>query len=210
MNDDYSEQYEQANQWGSRVRQTTYIGSPGAPAQDETNASNSWTHLNGRMLVADEYTRWWKESRALRNAAIVGDWSWLNKARVTGSDAGQFLNYATVADISDQQVGQARFTPMVNSDGNVAIEGITFKLDEEEYLFTQAGAMQWPGHLREKTKLDVKLTDDTAKYTVFAVQGPQSLPIVEEITSENLGDLEFSRWRGLKPSVRRLSLPDRG
>lgn len=153
--------------------------------------------------MADEYTRWWKESRALRNDAILGDWSWLNKARVTGSDTGRFLNYATVTDIGDQRVGKARFTPMVNDSGNVAIEGITFKLNEDEYLFTQSGAMQWLGHVQEQTGMNVTLTHDTPTYTVFAVQGPQFLPIVEQINGENFDNLGFSRFGGPMRSAKR-------
>lgn len=196
QHDDYRERYERANRWGDTAFiERPYIGSPGAPAQDETNASNMWTHLNGGLLVANEYTRWWRESLALRNAAIVGDWSWLNKVTVTGPDAGEFLNYATITDISNQDVGQARFTPMVNENGHVAIEGITFKLAENEYMFTQSGAMQWLQHIADQTEMDVSLEDVTPEYTDFALQGPKSLPILEEITGENFADLNFSRWR---------------
>ena len=194
--DDYRTQYERANRWGEPAfTERPYIGSPGGPAQDETNASNMWAHLNGGFLVANEYTRWWKESRALRNSAIVGDWSWLNKVRVTGPDATRFLNYATVTDIADQRVGQARFTPMTNEDGHVAIEGITFKLGAEEYMFTQSGALQWLTHVHEKGDWDVELADVTPEYTDFALQGPQALPILEALTGEDFGDLAFSRWR---------------
>lgn len=58
------------------------------------------------FLFGYEYTRWWKESYALRNTAIVGDWSWLNKVIVRGRDASRFMNFATVKDLSRQQIGQ--------------------------------------------------------------------------------------------------------
>ncbi len=57
--------------------------------------------------------------------------SWLNKVRVTGPDAGRFLNFATVKDISRIQIGQIMYTPMTNEDGKVAIEGLTLHLDEK-------------------------------------------------------------------------------
>src|SRR5690606_1617265 len=78
----FKEKYAKANQWGKgklAFVDRPMIGSPGAPAQAETNASNIWGHLNAGYLIGYEYTRWWKESWALRNTAILGDWSWLNK-----------------------------------------------------------------------------------------------------------------------------------
>ena len=89
MKENLREQYEKAQELGKPAfLERPYFGSPAAPAQAETNASQIWGHINAGYLIAYEYTRWWKESAALRNSAVLGDWSWLNKTRVTGSDAG--------------------------------------------------------------------------------------------------------------------------
>jgi glycine cleavage system aminomethyltransferase T len=117
------ELYEKANQFGKLAFvERPLIGSPAAPAQAQTNVSNIWGHLNAGFLFGYEYTRWWKESQALRTTAVLGDWSWLNKTMVRGADAARFMNYATVKDLSRQQVGQVVYTPMVNAEGKVAIE----------------------------------------------------------------------------------------
>ena len=106
MGENLREQYEKAQQLGKPAfLERPYFGSPGAPAQAETNASQIWGHINAGYLIAYEYTRWWKESLALRNAAVLGDWSWLNKTRVARRDAARFMNYATVKDLSKQAGG---------------------------------------------------------------------------------------------------------
>lgn len=190
------EQYEKANQYRKLAFiERPLIGSPGAPAQAETNVSNIWGHINGGFLFGYEYTRWWKESYALRNTAVLGDWSWLNKVIVRGPDASRFMNFATVKDLSRQQVGQIMYTPMVNADGKVAIEGLTSRLSEHEYMFTQSGAMKWLSHLQSLTKMNVELEDVTPDYSCFALQGPRSLEILEAVTGERFRDLRFSRWR---------------
>src|SRR5258707_8373812 len=126
--DGFREQYRRANRYGKPAFiERPYFGSPGAPAQAETNASNIWGHINAGYLIGYEYTRWWKESWALRHAAVLGDWSWLNKTRVRGRDAGALLDYASAKDLSKQQPGQIMYTPMTNADGKVAIEGLTLK-----------------------------------------------------------------------------------
>jgi vanillate/3-O-methylgallate O-demethylase len=193
---DFREQYEKAQQLGKLAFiERPYFGSPAAPAQAETNASQIWGHINAGYLVAYEYTRWWKESQALRQTAVIGDWSWLNKTRVRGRDAARLMNYATVKDLSKQQVGQIVYTPMVNEHGKVAIEGLTLKLAEDEYLFTQSAGLKWLEFLRERSGTKVELEDVTPDYTCYALQGPRSTEVLEALTGDSWRDLKFSRFR---------------
>jgi len=193
---DFREQYEKAQQLGKLAFvERPYFGSPAAPAQAETNASQIWGHINAGYLVAYEYTRWWKESQALRQTAVIGDWSWLNKTRVHGRDAARLMNYATVKDLSKQQIGQIVYTPMVNEHGKVAVEGLTLKLAEDEYLFTQSAGLKWLEFLRERSGTRVELEDVTPDYTCYALQGPRSTEVLEALTGESWRDLKFSRFR---------------
>ena len=190
------EQYEKAQQLGKPAfLERPYFGSPAAPAQAETNASQIWGHINSGYLIAYEYTRWWKESLALRQTAVIGDWSWLNKTLVRGRDAARLMNFATVKELSRQQVGQIMYTPMVNADGKVAIEGLTLKLAEDEFLFTQSAGLKWLEFLRDKTGMKVTLEDVTPDYTCYALQGPRSTEVLEALTGETWKDLRFSRFR---------------
>jgi glycine cleavage system aminomethyltransferase T len=193
---DFREQYEKAKQLGKLAFvERPYIGSPGAPAQAETNASQIWGSINAGYLIGYEYTRWWKESRALRSTAVLGDWSWLNKTRVRGRDAGALLDYATVKDLSKQQAGQIVYTPMASAEGKVAIEGLTLKFADDDYLFSQSAGLKWLELLRSKTGLKAELEDVTPDYTCFALQGPRATDILEALTGSVWKDLRFSRFR---------------
>jgi glycine cleavage system T protein (aminomethyltransferase) len=192
-------QYEKASRLGKLAfAERPYFGSPGAPAQAESNASQIWGHINAGYLIGYEYTRWWKESRALREAAVLGDWSWLNKTRVTGRDAFRLLQYASVKDLSRQRAGQIVYTPMASADGKVAVEGLTLKFGDDEYLFTQSAGLKWLEYLRDKARLDVRLEDVTPDYSCFALQGPRSTEVLEALTRESWRDLGFSRFRRLR------------
>ncbi|MCW2635916.1 MAG: hypothetical protein JWQ99_2283 [Blastococcus sp.] len=197
--DDLREQYQRANQYRELAfLERPYIGSPGAPAQDETNISKTWMHLNGGFLMGYEYTRWWQESLALRNAAVLGDWSWLNKVRITGPNAERFLDRISVKSVVRQEVGQTLFTPMLSEHGRIAIEGLTLKLAHDDYLFTQSGAQFWLPLQAKLLDIDVTLEDQTPDWTCFALQGPASLQVLEAVTGESFADLRFSRWRRLE------------
>ena len=196
---EFREQYEKAQELGKLAFiERPYFGSPAAPAQAESNASQLWGHINAGYLIAYEYTRWWKESLALRQHAVIGDWSWLNKTRVRGRDAGRFMDLATVKDLTRQEIGQIVYTPMVSEDGKVAIEGLTLKLAEDEYLFTQSAGLKWLEFLREKSSIKVELHDVTPDYTCYALQGPQSTEVLEALTKESWRDLRFSRFRRIE------------
>jgi len=149
----------------------------------------------GGFLFGYEYTRWWKESKALRQTAILGDWSWLHKVSVKGPDAAKFMAYASVKDLTRQQVGQVVFAPMVNVDGKVVVEGLSLRLSEEEFLYTAGGAETYLPLLKHQTEYNISVEDVTPDYTCFALQGPRSTDILEEITGETFKDLRFSRWR---------------
>lgn len=193
---DLQEQYRLANQYRRLAfQERPYLGSPGAPAQDETNVSHTWVHLNGGFLMGYEYTRWWRESRALRTTAVIGDWSWLNKVRIRGRQATEFLDRISVKDPTRTVVGQTLFTPMAGDDGRIAIEGLTTKLGDEDYLFTQSGAQYWVPLQQQLLGMDVEVIDETPDWTCFAVQGPKSVEVLAAATGEDFRDLRFSRWR---------------
>src|SRR5688572_26523928 len=199
MKNPLREQYEKAQQLGKPAfLERPYFGSPAAPAMAETNASQIWGHINSGYLIGYEYSRWWKESLALRQAAVIGDWSWLNKTRVHGRDAARLMDYATIRDLSRQQVGQVVHTPMLSEQGKVAIEGLTLKLAEDEFLFTQSASYRWLDFLRQKKGFQVELEDVTPDYTCYALQGPRSPDVLEKLTGESWKDLRFSRFRKIR------------
>lgn len=105
------------------------------------------------------------------------------------------MNFATVKDIARQVPGQIMYTPMVNEDGKVAIEGLTLKLDENEYLFTQSDAQSWLSQINRMRDFNVTLEDVTPDYTCYALQGPRSAEILEAASGDVFTDLKFSRWR---------------
>lgn len=196
---DLHAQYVRANQHRNLAFvDRPYIGSPGAPAQDETNISKTWAHLNGGFLVGYEYSRWWDESHALRTAAILGDWSWLNKVRITGPHAETFLDRVSAKSVLRQEVGQTMFTPMLSENGRIAIEGLALKLADNDYLFTQSGAQFWLPLQARRLGIDVRLEDQTPDWTCFALQGPKSLQVLEAVTAQSFADLRFCRWRRLQ------------
>lgn len=134
------EQYKKAIQYDKvAFIERPLIGSPAAPAQAETQ-NRLWYVFGGCWLVAYEYTHWWKESLALRKAAMLADWSWLEKVRVTGPEAARLLNYGSVTDLSKAEEGHIKFIPMVNENGWVALEGVGVCISKNDWILSQNGS----------------------------------------------------------------------
>jgi len=87
------------------------------------------------------------------------------------------------------------YTPMLSAEGKVAIEGLTLKLAEDEYLFTQSAGLKWLELVRAQSGMKVELQDVTPDYTCYALQGPRSTEVLEALTGESWKDLRFSRFR---------------
>ena len=177
---------------------TRPFATPGAPAQEKYNSLYQWEvygTVMGPYITPLEYSSWWEESLALRNTAMLGDWSFLAKYRVTGPDAPRFVNYLSTKDLTRQSVDQVYFTPMVDENGKVAMEGLLFRLGEREYLFTDGPPIQWFRKVRELSGMNVEIEDVTPDYSVYQLQGPRCFDILETMTRQNFHDLRFSRGR---------------
>ncbi len=91
--------------------------------------------------------------------------------------------------------GQIAHTPMLDEHGKVAIEGLTLKFADDEYLFTQSAGLRWLEFLKNQKNFEVELEDVTPDYTCYALQGPRSTEVLDALTGEKWADLKFSRFR---------------
>ena len=180
---------------------TRPFATPAAPAQEKYNQSFQWEIYGttmGPYITPTEYTAWWDESIALRSSAMLGDWSFLAKYRIAGPDARRFVDYACTKDMTRQKLNQIYFTPMVDQEGRVAMEGLFFRLGEDEYIFTDGPPIEWFKQLQTIKEFDVSIDDVTPDYSVYQLQGPRCFDVLESMTRQNFHDLKFSRGRWIK------------
>ena len=74
------------------------------------------------------------EHEAVRTRAGIFDLSHMGEFRVTGPDAGAFLDYALVSNMSILKVGKAKYSILVNDKGGVIDDLITYRLGDEEFM----------------------------------------------------------------------------
>ncbi len=137
------------------------------------------------------------EHRAVRASAGIFDLSHMGEIRVSGPEAGAFLDFALISMLSTVKVGKAKYSMLVDHHGGILDDLISYRLADDEFLVVpNAGNTDvvWE-ELRERSEgFDVRLADESLDTALVAVQGPAS----EEILAGLVDEEQREAVRGLK------------
>jgi glycine cleavage system aminomethyltransferase T len=164
--------------------------SPAIAAQD-LGGNGTYGHF-AQMLLVQEYTSWVEESGSHTTSCYIGDWSPLNKVRVSGPEALSFLDWLGMNDLSDFALRQIKHSVQLDSSGFVASEGILLRLGEQDFLYT-AGSGDWLQWQLAQGTWRAAAKDISPDSFIFGVQGTPSIVILEAVADESLRDIEFNR-----------------
>ncbi|MEM6587086.1 MAG: sarcosine oxidase subunit alpha family protein [Pseudomonadota bacterium] len=139
-----------------------------------------------------------REVQMVREAVGVCDVSTLGKIDIQGPDAGAFLDFVYTNMFSTLKVGRVRYGLMLREDGHVMDDGTTARLGEAHYLMTTttAAAGQVMGHLDYvhqclRPDLDVRFVSVTEQWAQFAVAGPKSRALLNDLLDAPIDDDSF-------------------
>ncbi|WP_101296841.1 GcvT family protein [Halegenticoccus soli] len=128
-----------------------------------------------------------------REEVSMFDMTTFSSIMVEGDDAGEFLQRICTNDV-DIDVGQVRYTTMLNEGGNVLADLTVARLDEGEYMVTTGGGNS-PGihgswierHAPETVSVTV---EESAKCTV-GLWGPNSRLLLQRVTDADVSNGGF-------------------
>ncbi|WP_432804244.1 glycine cleavage system aminomethyltransferase GcvT [Deinococcus taeanensis] len=136
-----------------------------------------------------QYTGVKAEHDAVRRAAGVFDVSHMGEFRVTGPGALAFLQHVTTNDVSKLRPGRAQYNWLPGTQGGLVDDIYIYMVREGEYLMVVNASnvsKDW-AHLQAHTAgFDVQLTDESERWALLAVQGPQSETLLQPHTSTDL------------------------
>jgi len=134
------------------------------------------------------------EHRAVRTAAGLFDLSHMGEIFVTGPQAGEALDYALVGHLSALAEGRARYTMIVNEHGGIIDDLIVYRLAGDEYLVV-ANAANTATVAAELTaragSFDAQVTDRSAEYALIALQGPNSVAILQKLADTDVAPIPY-------------------
>ncbi|MPW27311.1 hypothetical protein GC105_16215 [Alkalibaculum sp. M08DMB] len=157
------------------------------------------------VLIPYEYTGWMDETNSISTTGYIGDWSWLEKIRISGPDVVACLEASTINSYKNLPVGKAKHIVSITPDGKMIGDGIAFREGENQFLLT-AGLTMADGQMLKLDGFDIKAETVTSEIYNFHVQGPVSKKVIEKVCDENIDDLGFIRFKDITIAGRKVRL----
>jgi aminomethyltransferase len=167
----------------------------GTPFHARTSAlcvSQNWRTWSGYFVASSYDVLHDYEYHAIRNTAALIDVSPLYKYDVRGKNALGLVNRVITRDATKCAVGQALYTCLCDEEGKVIQDGTVFRLGEEHFRFHLADpSLRW---LKlNSVGMDVVVHEVSEQVAALALQGPNSLRILQKVVDVPLGQLRFFR-----------------
>ncbi|MDP1852194.1 MAG: FAD-dependent oxidoreductase [Candidatus Planktophila sp.] len=156
---------------------------------DEALRPIGWLGINWSPAVQVEH-------HATRNAAGLFDESSFAKARITGRQANEFLNFACANNVV-KGVGKTVYTQALNSKGGIESDYTVTQTGDNEFMIVTGTAFAthdfgWLEKIRREFNFDeVEITNITQDLTCFGIMGPNSRAILQSLTTSDLNHSAF-------------------
>ena len=168
------------------------IGTAFHSRTSELCVSQSWRTWSGYLVASSYETVHDYEYHAIRNTAALIDISPLYKYDVRGKDAVTLVNRVITRDATKCAIGQALYACLCDGAGKVIQDGTAFRLSENHFRFHLAEpSLRW---LKlNALGMNVEIQECSEEVVALALQGPNSLPILQQVVDADLSRLRFFR-----------------
>jgi aminomethyltransferase len=134
------------------------------------------------------------EHQQTRTSGSLFDVSHMGRFSFTGKDAAAFLNKVLTRNVSDQRVGQSRYSLVCNENGGV-LDDIIISRDAKNWILVCNAAnreklLQHFSAQRKLVNLDFDLADNTESTAMVAIQGPKVIERMAEILPVELRSMK--------------------
>ena len=159
------------------------------------------THINlGAKMVSFAgynmplyYSSIKEEHLAVRKKAGVFDVSHMGEFIIEGNNAEEFIQYISSNDISKISKGMSQYTVMPNENGGVVDDLIIYQLEDRKYMMVVNASniekdLEWIK--KQNSKFKAKIYDVSNEFSLLAIQGPNALKIIQNLTEKNLFSLK--------------------
>lgn len=165
------------------------------------------THAGAKMAdfggweMPIEYEGVVAEHTGVRHACGIFDVSHMGKIRVSGTEAGDFLNGVLTNDVDRLDISQAQYTMLCAETGGVIDDLIVYRLGAEEYFLVPnaANAAKVLEVLQQAAPAGVTITDQHTDLGIIAVQGPAAPDVVASLglpTDHDYMSVAMAEFRG--------------
>ena len=154
-------------------------------AQETEGNWYNWNGYKSPTIVSDEELEYF----SIRSTCSVFDITPLNKYRIVGSQAVEFLNKLTVRDVAKQNVATVKYTLWCDQDGFVIDDGTLFRISDNDFrLCSQEKHLPWL--IDTSHGFDVEIIDESKHVCGISLQGPTSASILRSLGVNGIDNLK--------------------
>lgn len=139
-----------------------------------------------------------QEHNSVRNSAGIFDVSHMGQIRVTGLEAGAFVNYIFTNDIIVIPEGKIVYGMMLYPDGGTIDDLLVYKEHNNSYFLVINAAnidkdLAWI--MANKQGYNVNIENLSDYFGLVAIQGPDSEKVIESVMDIRVGDLKYYTFK---------------
>ena len=134
------------------------------------------------------------EHHAVRQAAGLFDISHMGEIFVEGKGAAAFLDFALVGSASEIAIGRAKYSLICNEAGGIIDDLIVYRLGQNAFLVVANASNKdvvASALTNRASGFDVEVKDESDSWVLLAIQGPNSVKILSQITTAPLTELKY-------------------
>jgi aminomethyltransferase len=169
------------------------------PETKKTPLYGKHLQLKGKMidfggwLLPVEYGGMLEEVLHTRKKASLFDVSHMGEILVEGSHAEAFLQRVLTNDLGRLQDNRVMYSPVCYPDGGTVDDILVYRYNREKYLLVVNASNTEKDYNWLSARLDpgVAIKNLSAEFALLALQGPDSLSILQKLTPVLLSELKY-------------------
>ena len=146
------------------------------------------------------YTSIIDEHNHTRRSASLFDVSHMGRLKITGKQAGAFLQRVCTRNVEKGAVGQCMYSLVCNDSGGVLDDIIVSRYEKHWLVVCNASnrekILAWFGE--HAAGLDVKIEDETFTSAMVAVQGPKAIELIDSLLPDPVSDVKRYHFQTMR------------
>ena len=137
------------------------------------------------------------EHLAVRESVGVFDVSHMGEVFIKGEKSEEFLQYITSNDVSKLTPGRVQYSYLPNNHGGIVDDFLLYMIAENHYLLVSNASnidkdLSW---IDSHNSYGCKIDNQSDNYSLLAVQGPKSMALLQQLTTENLSEIKYYNFK---------------
>ena len=138
-----------------------------------------------------------EEHYTVRNEVGLFDVSHMGEIFISGNRSLEYLQYISSNDVGLLSPGKVQYSYLPNENGGIVDDFLLYMISENYYLMVINGSniekdLNW---INKHNIFNCKVENESNNYSLFAIQGPKSISLLQKLTDTNLSEIKYYNFK---------------